>query len=85
MRLLDKMGQWKDLVVGKGAQPVALLYVDEPAGGRCVVDSNVGRRLKQLAEVSPKHAPPSEDKAPAFCSTGCACAGARDTGQDGSA
>jgi len=53
VRLLDKMGQWKEVVAGKGAQPVALLYVDEPAGGSLVVDSNVGRRLKQLAEELP--------------------------------
>ena len=51
VRMLEKMGEWKEMVCGKGASAVAILYVDEGAGGRqqTVVDSSVGRHFKLLA------------------------------------
>jgi hypothetical protein len=52
VHMLEKMGQWKEMVCGKGASAVAILYVDEGAGGgqQTVVDSSVGRHFKLLAQ-----------------------------------
>ena len=52
VRMLEKIGEWKEMLNGKGVSAVAILYVDEGAlgGQQTVVDSSVGRRFKLLAQ-----------------------------------